>query len=155
MLLRLIRQADIPGEEEAEADELSGKSPRPWYPDFEEQRAITAQFIKPLLYSLRREQVLPMTHAQNSRGLRPFLGNGNLRRDSLQFGASPAQGISLYGEGLRHVRIRDHSMNGTPQWYGYTPAAAKPPKATIQRTGMALPPACGSARTVTATCARS
>jgi hypothetical protein len=85
MLLRLTRDADIPGEEEAEAteNEEPGKNPRPWYPDFEEQRAITAQFIKPLLYSLRREQVLLMTHAQNSRGLWPFLVNGNLLRDSL------------------------------------------------------------------------
>jgi hypothetical protein len=126
MLLRLTRHADIPGEEEAEAagSEGPGKSPRPWYPDFEEQRAITAQFIKPLLYSLRREQVLLMTHAQNSRGLWPALVNGNLLRDSLQFGASPAQGIGLYGDGLRHVRIRDHSMNETPQWYA--PAAKKP-----------------------------
>jgi hypothetical protein len=127
MLLRLTRDADIPGEEEAEAakNEEPGKSPRPWYPDFEEQRAITAQFIKPLLYSLRREQVLLMTHAQNTRGLWPFLVNGNLLRDSLQFGASPAQEIGLYGDGLRHVRVRDHSMNETPQWYGYTPAATK------------------------------
>jgi hypothetical protein len=127
MLLRLTRHADIPGEEEAEAaenEEPTGKSPRPWYPDFEEQRAITAQFIKPLLYSLRREQVLLMTHAQNSRGLWPFLVNGNLLRDSLQFGASPAQGIGLYGDALRHVRIRDHSMNETPQWYA--PATRKP-----------------------------
>ena len=128
MLLRLTREADIPGEEEAEAaeNEEPGKSPRPWYPDFEEQRAITAQFIKPLLYSLRREQVLLITHAQNTRGLWPFLVNGNLLRDSLQFGASPAQEIGLYGDGLRHVRVRDHSMNETPQWYGYTPAATKP-----------------------------
>jgi len=127
MLLRLTRNADIPGEEEAEAaeNEESGKSPRPWYPDFEEQRAITAQFIKPLLYSLRREEVLLITHAQNTRGLWPFLVNGNLLRDSLQFGASPAQGIGLYGDGLRHVRVRDHSMNETPQWYGCTPAAEK------------------------------
>jgi len=51
--------------------------------------------------------------------------NGNLLRDSLQFGASPAQGIGLYGDGLRHVRVRDHSMNETPQWYGCTPAAEK------------------------------
>ena len=125
MLLRLTKHADIPGEEEAEAaeNEEPGKSPRAWYPDFEEQRAITAQFIKPLLYSLRREQVLLMTHAQNSRGLWPFLVNGNLLRDSLQFGASPAQGIGLYGDGLRHVRIRDHSMNETPQWYA--PASKK------------------------------
>ena len=127
MLLRLTRHADIPGEEEAEAaenEEPAGKNPRPWYPDFEERRAITAQFIKPLLYSLRREQVLLMTHAQNSRSLWPFLVNGNLLRDSLQFGASPAQGIGLYGDALRHVRIRDHSMNETPQWYA--PAARKP-----------------------------
>ena len=128
LLLRLTRHADVPGEEEAEADgnEEPGKSKRPWYPDSEEQRAITAQFIKPLLYSLRREQVLLMTHAQNSRGLWPFLVNRNLLRDSLQFGASAAQGIGLYGDSLRHVRVRDHSMNETPQWYGYTPAPEKP-----------------------------
>ena len=128
LLLRLTRHADIPGEEEAEADGNAeqGKSKRPWYPDSEEQRAITAQFIKPLLYSLRREQVLLITHAQNSRGLWPFLVNRNLLRDSLQFGASAAQGIGLYGDGLRHVRLRDHSMNETPQWYGYTPAPDKP-----------------------------
>jgi hypothetical protein len=128
MLLRLTRHADVPGEEEAEPDgnEEPGKSKRPWYPDSEEQRAITAQFIKPLLYSLRREQVLLMTHAQNSRGLWPFLVNRNLLRDSLQFGASAAQGIGLYGDGLRHVRVRDHSMNETAQWYGYTPAPDKP-----------------------------
>jgi hypothetical protein len=127
LLLRLTRHADVPGEEEAEPDgnEEPGKSKRPWYPDSKEQRAITAQFIKPLLYSLRREQVLLMTHAQNSRGLWPFLVNRNLLRDSLQFGASAAQGIGLYGDGLRHVRVRDHSMNETPQWYGYTPAPDK------------------------------
>jgi hypothetical protein len=67
-----------------------------------------------------------MTHAQNSRGLWPFLVNRNLLRDSLQFGASAAQEIGLYGDGLRHVRLRDHSMNETPQWYGYTPAPDKP-----------------------------
>jgi hypothetical protein len=74
----------------------------------------------------RREQVLLLTHAQNSRGFLPFLVNGNLLRDSLQFGASAAQGIGLYGDGLRHVRVRDQSMNETPQWYGYSPAPEKP-----------------------------
>lgn len=115
MLLRLTRHADIPCEEEAEPaeNEEPGNSPRPWYPDFEEQRAITAQFIKPLLYSLRREQVLLMTHAQNSRGLWPFLVNGNLLRDSLQFGASLAQGIGLYGDGLRHVRMWSEAPRST------------------------------------------
>jgi hypothetical protein len=54
-----------------------------------------------------------MTHAQNSRGLWPFMVNGNLLRDSLQFSASPAQGIGLYGDGLRNVRIRDHPMDET------------------------------------------
>jgi hypothetical protein len=116
MLLRLARHAEIPGEEEADTAEESGNA-RAWAPDLEEQRAITAQFIKTLLYSLRGEQVLLMTHAQNSRNRWPALLNGNLRRDTLQFGASAAQGIGLYSEGLRHVRIRDHAMDETPQWY--------------------------------------
>jgi hypothetical protein len=75
-----------------------------------------------------------MTHAQNSRGLWPFLVNGNLLRDSLQFGASAAQGIGLYGDGLRHVRVRDHSMNEAPQWYGYTPPPRSPSRTTTQTT---------------------
>lgn len=119
MLLSLTKHADIPGEEESIAAENDEKAtiPRAWAPDLEEQRALTAQFIKPLLYSLRRKQVLLMTHAQNSRKYWPALTTGNLRQDTLQFGASAAQGIGVYGEGLRHVRIRDHTMDETPQWY--------------------------------------
>jgi hypothetical protein len=109
------RRADGPTGRRRTAEE-SGNA-RAWAPDLEEQRAITAQFIKTLLYSLRGEQVLLMTHAQNSRNRWPALLNGNLRRDTLQFGASAAQGIGLYSEGLRHVRIRDHAMDETPQWY--------------------------------------
>lgn len=129
MLLSLTKHADIPGEEEANTAEGGGREtvPRAWAPDLEEQRAITAQFIKPLLYSLRRQQVLLMTHAQNSRNLWPALMNGNLRQDTLQFGASAPQGIGLYGNGLRHVRIRDHTMDETPQWYAPAKEVAAQP----------------------------
>jgi hypothetical protein len=144
MLLSLTKHADITGEEEANTAEGGGREevPRAWAPDLEEQRAITAQFIKPMLYSLRREQVLLMTHLQNSRNLWPALMNGNLRQDTLQFGASAAQGIGLYGNGLRHVRIRDHTMDETP-------SGTPPPKRRLpsprRRTTSASPAVFGSA----------
>ncbi|MGW2964124.1 RNaseH domain-containing protein [Streptomyces sp. NPDC001220] len=73
-------------------------------PDLDDQRAETAQFIRALLYSLRDRRVLLLSHAQNSRLHWPWLTNGRLRPDALQFGPNPAQHITLYGENLCHVR---------------------------------------------------
>jgi hypothetical protein len=47
--------------------------------------------VTALRISVRLEVFHSMTHAQNSRGLWPFLVNGNLLRDSLQFGARENQ----------------------------------------------------------------
>ncbi|MFF0967461.1 pPIWI_RE module domain-containing protein [Streptomyces sp. NPDC003703] len=89
----------------------------PWVPDLEEQRARTAQFVRSMLYSLRGRNVLLLSHAQNARLHWPWLTNGRLIPDALQFGANPAQHISLYGERLCHVRVRDDMSDETPQWF--------------------------------------
>lgn len=142
LLLSLARHAEIPGEyeefdeedQDGEDGEVTGATgeedaPRPeaedgkrqrtttWVPDLDDQRAETAQFIRAMLYSLRDRHVLLLSHAQNSRLHWPWLTNGRLRPDALQFGPNPAQHITLYGENLCHVRVRDHASDETPQWF--------------------------------------
>ncbi|MGE7434785.1 pPIWI_RE module domain-containing protein [Kitasatospora sp. NPDC001175] len=128
VLLALARHAEIPGE--FDEDDVTEETPvtadaatqqnngkREWSPDLEDQQAEAAQFIRAMLYSLRNEPTLLLTHAQNSRLHWPWLRNGSLRQDMLQFGPSPAQRIDLYGDMLRHVRVRDSGMDETPQWF--------------------------------------
>ncbi|MFE3644256.1 pPIWI_RE module domain-containing protein [Streptomyces sp. NPDC059169] len=142
LLLSLARHAEVPGEYEqfdddddgAAADETGEEDGDPagliteeergeqqrtttWVPDLEDQRAETAQFVRAMLYSLRDRPVLLLSHAQNSRLHWPWLTNGRLRPDALQFGHNPAQHITLYGENLCHVRVRDHTSDETPQWF--------------------------------------
>ncbi|WP_432009242.1 pPIWI_RE module domain-containing protein [Streptomyces bacillaris] len=141
LLLSLARHAELPGEyerfdddDDANADEAgeededttgsaveeaNGEQGRSttWVPDLEDQRAETAQFLRAMLYSLRDRRVLLLSHAQNSRLHWPWLTNGHLSADALQFGPNPAQHITLYGENLCHVRVRDHMSDETPQWF--------------------------------------
>ncbi|MFH8220626.1 pPIWI_RE module domain-containing protein [Streptomyces sp. NPDC018057] len=103
-----------PAAEATSGDQRGGTA---WVPDLEEQRAQTAQFVRSMLYSLRGRDVLLLSHAQNARRHWPWLTNGRLIPDALQFGANPAQHISLYGERLCHVRVRDDMSGETPQWF--------------------------------------
>ncbi|MFQ6197734.1 pPIWI_RE module domain-containing protein [Streptomyces sp. NPDC000405] len=135
LLLSLARHAEVPGEHEQidddeagveegdtaspETEDEGGEQQRTttWVPDLDDQRAETSQFVRAMLYSLRDRHVLLLSHAQNSRLHWPWLANGRLYPDALQFGPNPAQHITLYGENLCHVRVRDNTSDETPQWF--------------------------------------
>jgi hypothetical protein len=80
----------------------------------------TAGFLKRVLYGARHRPTLLLTHAQNTRSNWPWLNNGNLTPNQIQFGDAPAHDIDLEGPQLRVIRVRTTDMNETPQWYAPT-----------------------------------
>jgi hypothetical protein len=83
----------------------------------EQQEAETARFIRQVLYNLRGEPTVVLTHAQNLRNRWPWLQNGRLVPDKIQIGHGPVQDLALHGSQLRLVRLRDDERNETAQWW--------------------------------------
>jgi hypothetical protein len=82
-----------------------------------QQQAEAARFIHRILYGLRTEPTVAITHANNSRTHIPWLQNGNTIRDMLQLGGGPTQRLTLQGRNLRLIRLRSDDRSETPQWW--------------------------------------
>lgn len=83
----------------------------------DEQSAHAATFIQNTLYSLKSEPTLVVTHAQNTRYRWPWLQNGDIEADRIQFGAGPMQRLALHGKKLRIARVATSDRDETAQWW--------------------------------------
>jgi hypothetical protein len=83
----------------------------------DQQKAENARFIRQVLYALRGEPTLVLTHAQNERSSWDWLKNTHLVADKVQLGDGPVQDLSLQGRQLRLIRVRDGERGETPQWW--------------------------------------
>jgi len=83
----------------------------------DQQKSENARFIRQVLYALRGEPTLVLTHAQNGRSSWDWLKNTHLVADKVQLGDGPVQGLSLQGRQLRLIRVRDSEREETPQWW--------------------------------------
>lgn len=81
------------------------------------QRAETARFVRQVLYTLRGEHTVVLTHAQNARQSWDWLQDGLLEPDRIQLGDGPVQNLALQGRNLRIIRLRDGERDETPQWW--------------------------------------
>ena len=67
-----------------------------------QQRAETARFVRQVLYTLRGEHTVVLTHAQNARRSWDWLQDGLLEPDRIQLGDGPVQSLALQGvDGLK------------------------------------------------------
>ena len=82
-----------------------------------QQRAETARFVRQVLYTLRGEHTVVLTHAQNARQSWDWLQDGLLEPDKIQLGDLPVQNLALQGRNLRVIRLRDGERDETPQWW--------------------------------------
>ena len=82
-----------------------------------QQRAETARFVRQVLYTLRGEHTVVLTHAQNARQSWDWLQDGLLEPDRIQLGDGPVQDLALQGRNLRVIRVRDGERDETPQWW--------------------------------------
>ncbi len=82
-----------------------------------QQRAETARFFRQVLYTLRGEHTVVLTHAQNARQSWDWLQDGLLEPDRIQLGNGPVQNLALQGRNLRVIRLRDGERDETPQWW--------------------------------------
>jgi hypothetical protein len=82
----------------------------------EAAQALTERFIRQVLYMTRARPTLLLTHAQNLRSWWPSLTNSAVVPDQVGFGASMSR-VSLYGPGVRHIRVRDADSFETAQWF--------------------------------------
>ncbi|MER7909934.1 DUF3962 domain-containing protein [Streptomyces sp. NPDC096068] len=105
----------------------------------EQQRTRIAAAVQELLFGLRDRPTLLLVHAQNTRNLWPWLQNACLQRDSLRLHGGPVQRLGVQGPGLRVVRVRDHSDDETPQWWGRGQSPAEEEgQEPGERTGIAI-----------------
>jgi hypothetical protein len=83
----------------------------------EQQQAETARFIRQVLYTLRGEPTVVLTHAQNARSRWEWLLNRKPIADKIQVGNGPVQDLTLHGRQLTLIRLRDDDRNETAQWW--------------------------------------
>jgi hypothetical protein len=83
------------------------------------QMAENARFIRQVLYGLRGEPTLVLTHAQNERSSWEWLKNSRLVTDKIRLGDGPVQELSLHGRHLRLIRVRDNKREETAQWWAH------------------------------------
>jgi hypothetical protein len=82
-----------------------------------QRRAETARFVRQVLYTLRGEHTVVLTHAQNARQSWDWLQDGLLEPDKIQLGDGPVQSLALQGRNLRIIRVRDGERDETAQWW--------------------------------------
>jgi hypothetical protein len=82
-----------------------------------QRRAETARFVRQVLYTLRGEHTVVLTHAQNARQSWDWLQDGRLEPDRIQLGDGPVQSLALHGRNLRIIRVRDGERDETAQWW--------------------------------------
>lgn len=78
--------------------------------------------IRTLLFQFRVRPTLLLVDAGNMRQCWPRLRNGSLARDMVGFGTHPDQRLTVYGQDLRVVLVRDDNNRGeVAQWYAHDP----------------------------------
>jgi hypothetical protein len=82
----------------------------------EEDQAATGRFFRHVLQTIRHRPSLLLTYAQNTRGSWPWLANSQSIPDLIGFGDQRHR-AALFGEELRHVRVRDGESFETTQWF--------------------------------------
>jgi hypothetical protein len=83
----------------------------------DQQKSQVAHFVRQLLYGLRNQPTLVLTHAQNARQSWDWLKNGQIISDKIQLADLPIQDLALYGWKLRMARVRDGERAETAQWW--------------------------------------
>nr|BFF00899.1 hypothetical protein GCM10020241_25740 [Streptoalloteichus tenebrarius] len=83
----------------------------------QQQRDVTAAFVRHTLYHLRGEPTLVLTHAQNMRYRWSWLTNPGLVADRIQIGDGRLQQLRTHGKHLRIVRVATGARHETPQWW--------------------------------------
>jgi pPIWI_RE module N-terminal domain/RNaseH domain of pPIWI_RE/MID domain of pPIWI_RE len=91
----------------------------------EAAQSLTERFIRQVLYATRNRPTLLLTHAQNLRSWWPALTNSAVIRDHVGFGGTMSK-AALYGQGLRHIRVRDSDSFETPQWFAPNENSGRP-----------------------------
>ncbi|RMI32696.1 pPIWI_RE module domain-containing protein [Nocardia stercoris] len=86
-----------------------------WRKNMEQQRQEAASFLQRMIYSLRSQPTILITHSQNSRQHWPWLQDSKVVMDLIKTGHAPASGLH---HNLRLVRIRGSAGRETPQWWG-------------------------------------
>ncbi|TDD84859.1 pPIWI_RE module domain-containing protein [Actinomadura rubrisoli] len=111
-LLWLAREAEAPPPDDGET-EIDASAQ--WSHDHRWRE--TMAFLRPLLYAQRGRPTVLMVQAQNLRSHWPWIGNARLIPDRIDVGDGDVP-ISLWGDELRVVRVRDSTRDETPQYYG-------------------------------------
>ncbi|WP_329523705.1 pPIWI_RE module domain-containing protein [Streptomyces griseoaurantiacus] len=127
LLLSQTREPAASGGKETGAGKLVDDSAAPGgsrpaaRPGVEQDRQRdTERQIRALLFQLRDRPTLLLADAGNLRQCWPGLRNGALDRDTLGFGAEPAQRHTLYGHDLRVLLVRDANARGeVAEWYAH------------------------------------
>ncbi|MEV0167405.1 RNaseH domain-containing protein [Nonomuraea fuscirosea] len=107
---------EIASDDEA-AEDGARNSFSQWDKEQKSLQRRTAAFLRPLLAQLRDRPTLFMVHAQNLRGGWPWLNNGMVMRDHIWIDDGGPVPVTLWGNRLRLLRVRDSSRDETPQWY--------------------------------------
>ncbi|MFJ1648286.1 pPIWI_RE module domain-containing protein [Streptomyces sp. NPDC088258] len=84
------------------------------------QERETERQLRALLFQLRDRPTLLLADAANLRQCWPRLRNGSLARDMLGFGTEPDQRLTVYGNDLRLVLVRDaNAREEVAEWYAH------------------------------------
>ncbi|MDT0548219.1 pPIWI_RE module domain-containing protein [Streptomyces lonegramiae] len=126
-LLGLVKKAEIdpssytepafsiPGQRDGTNTDIPRVTSKQWRTNLAQQRQETASFLQRMLYSLRGDPTVLVTHAQNSRLHWPWLQDGQVVRDLVKTGHAPAGRLD---DELRLVRVRGRAGRETAQWWG-------------------------------------
>ncbi|SFQ77718.1 pPIWI_RE module domain-containing protein [Amycolatopsis rubida] len=109
LLIELAELAEIP-------EDPTMPAPFDRWHSNEDQQRICASQLKRLLAQVRGRPTMVVAGAHNLRLVWPWLQNGQLVPDFLQFGEQPPQRIDVYGRDLRLVLVRGEP-DEVPQWY--------------------------------------
>lgn len=86
-----------------------------------EQRLVAERLLRSMLYQLRDQPTMLLVNSENLRWWWPWIGNTELMRDMIGFGATPPQRLAAWGPDLRLVLVRNGAgRDEVPQWYAPT-----------------------------------
>lgn len=101
-------------DEYSEADKASDEDSR-WSRDRRQRE--TMAFLRHLVAAQQGRPTVLLAHAQNFRSDWPWLGNTRMTMDRIDLGDGDVP-VSLWGNELHVVRVRDSQGDETPQYYG-------------------------------------
>nr|WP_241683713.1 RNaseH domain-containing protein [Actinomadura sp. J1-007] len=108
-------KAQSPDDEYSEVDKASDEDSR-WSRDRRQRE--TMAFLRHLVAAQQGRPTVLMAHAQNFRSDWPWLGNTSMTMDRIDLGDGDDVPVSLWGNDLHVVRVRDSQGDETPQYYG-------------------------------------